>query len=358
MLASYYETGWIRSWQFDQVLILGCLVLSLVLGSLSYIYPNYYHVILFLNIWLLGYHHVIATYTRFLESSVRQEHRWLITWLPIVVAMFVISIAVIGGIWTLATVYLYWQFFHYARQSHGIAQFYRHKANQDSVTLPQTFHNILIYGVPLWGILHRSAQQPNSFLDMPVKVIPYSISFPLEMVTSIIMLIALLGYCIFIVHQVKFKCKKLALGYHLFIVSHVLIFYLGYIFIDNINRGWLFLNIWHNSQYIAFVWLFNVNRSQKIDTEPKNQQSLWGKFSGDSLYDWLCTRNIGGYFFTTFASTFIFYFIIIKITNFTIDFTGSKTMLITMIVYQTINFHHYIIDACIWKMRKKTLPCL
>ncbi len=42
--------------------------------------------------------------------------------------------------------------------------------------------------------------------------------------------------------------------------THFLMFFVGYIVIDDISAGWLTVNIWHNAQYILFVWMFNNNR--------------------------------------------------------------------------------------------------
>ena len=36
-------------------------------------------------------------------------------------------------------------------------------------------------------------------------------------------------------------------------------------------------------------------------------------------------------------------------------FAAQSTLPLFLITYQTINFHHYIVDGLIWKMRKKPL---
>ena len=69
------------------------------------------------------------------------------------------------------SVYLYWQWFHYTRQSFGISQAYRHKSGglvDDSAWLGK----LIVYIVPLWGIVHRSVQDPGSFLGLELRVIP------------------------------------------------------------------------------------------------------------------------------------------------------------------------------------------
>ncbi len=43
-------------------------------------------------------------------------------------------------------------------------------------------------------------------------------------------------------------------------LSHFTVFFVGYVLIDDLNHGWLVINVWHNAQYIVFVWMYNANR--------------------------------------------------------------------------------------------------
>jgi len=56
------------------------------------------------------------------------------------------------------------------------------------------------------------------------------------------------------------------------------------------------------------------------------------------------------YAFCLAISTFV-YTALDKITS----GVGSSTMTLAIVVYMTINFHHYIVDGIIWKVRKKPL---
>jgi len=38
-----------------------------------------------------------------------------------------------------------------------------------------------------------------------------------------------------------------------------------------------------------------------------------------------------------------------------IDLSGSWALPLTLLVYQTLNFHHDIVDSLIWKVRRKPL---
>ena len=91
--------------------------------------PYWFWPILFLDVWLLGYTHVVSTFTRlaFDRESFRQHRlllvpcRWSSLRLPSP------SRCVVGE-WLVATVYLYAQWFHYTRQSYGISRMYLRKA--------------------------------------------------------------------------------------------------------------------------------------------------------------------------------------------------------------------------------------
>ncbi len=336
---------WLRSIPFDMTLIVGCFLLAIFGGFLSYYKLELYEPILLWNIWLLGYHHVIATYTRFFDREDRSQHQWSITWLPFAVGGTVIVIGIRVGVWALASIYLYWQFFHYARQSHGIAQAYRRKGKENVLAAPMKLHHALIYVVPVYGILYRSTQQPNEFLSMPVKVIPYSIAAPLTAITGFASIIAVVWYGIYVYKAIQ-KNEFLNLGYHLFLITHLIIFLIGYVYIDDISCGWLVLNIWHNAQYILFVWHFNCGRYRNKPTTKVNNR----------IVSWLVHRSPALYFLATMFVTVVFYLFVVN--SATAAITSSlnlEPILIVMITYQTINFHHYIVDGVIWKMRRKNL---
>src|SRR5688500_14132536 len=160
--------AWLRGPMFDWTLILGTALIAIVSGFAVAADPNLFAPILALDLWLLGYHHVVATFTRLaFDAKSFAEHKFLVTWLPLIVLAGVLLLAVTVGTWAIATLYLYWQWFHYARQSYGVSQAFRRKAGvpiEDGWTF-----QVMFYLVPVWGILHRSAQDPDRFLGFSLK---------------------------------------------------------------------------------------------------------------------------------------------------------------------------------------------
>jgi hypothetical protein len=250
------------------------------------------------------------------------------------VVLGVVAMAVGIGAWTLPTVYLYWQWWHYTRQSYGVAQMYRLKTPQSEGKGWDM--RAALYLVPLAGILYRSYQDPGEFLTLELRVI----QVPLIAV-EIVLVAAAVSVAWWLVKQfMAWRRSELPLAYNLYMASHLAVFGIGYLAIQNIDYGWLTINIWHNAQYILIVWLFNRNR-----------------FKGgvDPQHTWLSTLSqpsgVKKYFAVTLALTVGVYLIL----GTTFALLPATTLPLALITYQAINFHHYIVDSFIWKVRKPQL---
>ena len=95
------EAGWLRSKQFDTFFILGIAALAIVVGSMVVVEPILFIPILTVDLWFLGYHPVVSTFTRlcFDVQSFRQ-HRFLILGLPVLVLLAVVALVSSVGLWT------------------------------------------------------------------------------------------------------------------------------------------------------------------------------------------------------------------------------------------------------------------
>jgi nicotinamide riboside transporter PnuC len=114
--------------------------------------------------------------------------------------------------------------------------------------------------------------------------------------------------------------------------------------IEHINIGWLTANIWHNAQYVLFVWLYNTNR---FKTPTPETQGVW--------MAWLSQRNwkrILAYFGFCIGVTTAFYGALTY--GFKAVAPNKEVMLMLYVLsFQTLNFHHYVVDSLIWKARNK-----
>ena len=336
-----YSFGWLRGATFDLSYILGLTGVALMAGAVVVAQPALFPLIIFLDLWLLGYHHVISTFTRltFDRDSFR-EHRFLVIGLPPLVLLGVTLLWLVIGAWVLPTLYLYWQWFHYTRQSYGIARIYKRKAGPAAIADDRLTQGML-YLIPIWGILYRSYQAPEKFLWMPVKTLP--VPFLLVAAVGIASVIVIAWWS---VRQLKaFAQGQLLFAHTLYVLSHTVIFVTGYILIPDINHGWLVVNIWHNAQYILLVWMFNNNRFKTgIDVRHRFLSRI-SQPQKVTLYFAVCLS----------ISTALYLALSLLLTKAASTFAFAAAAPLVLIAYQAINFHHYIVDALIWKVRKKSL---
>ncbi len=322
--------AWLRNPQFDTTLIGIGAIAALAAGVASVVQPELFLPILVLDVWLLGYTHVVSTFTRlaFDRESFRQ-HVWLLIPLPVVVAACTIAVALVVGEWLIATVYLYAQWFHYMRQSYGISRMYLRKAGAVPVKRDLVLDGV-IYGLPLWGILARSHQQPKTFLTYELYTIPVPTS-----VLYVVGAVATLSVILWIAREVRTLGERRAEAPHTaYVATHIAVFTTGYLLIENINVGWLVLNVWHNLQYVMIVWMFNVNRYQKgIDPQSRFLSTISQP------------RNILLYLFVCWGIATALYFNIERV----LGMFSESVLPLALLAYMTINFHHYVVDAIIWR---------
>ncbi len=246
------EAGWLRSPAYDLTLILGVLGIAVVTGTVVYFNPALFWPVLVVDLWLLGYHHVIATFTKLAGTPEdRKENRFFIYALPPIVLACVALLSQVLGIWSIVTIYFFWQWYHYTRQAYGISAFYRRKSKTPSNDNPYLFQATL-WSVPILGILYRCSQGWDTFLFLPIwmPVIPVEIVAVFAVITFF--LVGL--WCV--LRAIDWYQGRLVFAPTLFMFSHFAAFFTGYVLISDINAGWLVANIWHNAQYILFVWLY------------------------------------------------------------------------------------------------------
>lgn len=332
---------WLKSQRFDLFFIVGVATLAISSGALVVARPDWFIYVLTADLWLLGYHHVASTYTRiaFDKDSFR-EHRLKLTALPVIVAVLVTGIILVFGPWMLATIYLYWQWYHYTRQSEGISKAYQAKSPAMSEYMSK-LNRVIFWLIPITGLANTSARAPEMFLFMPVETIPVPMSL-----VNLLNFVAATSYLWWLTTHIAAVIRhRITPPWFLYVNLHFAIYAVAYIFIDKINHGWLVINIWHNAQYILFVWLFNNRRFNNKISDKHLLLSTISKSKNFFMYLGFCL-----------ALSSSAYFLIERIgVDFVQTMFGVSALAAAMIIYQTINFHHYVVDAAIWKLRKNPI---
>lgn len=324
--------GWIRNRPFDLALIAGTAGLAVLVAIALSLEPRLFALIVLPYLWLVGYPHLLATYsqTAFDRNSFL-AYRRLNLELPIAILVLVAATAYTVGTWPLVTVYLYWQWFHFARQSHGISRYYARKATRPLADNRLT--TAVVYLWPVFGILHRSWEAPARYLgsELWVLPVPHLLLACVGMAT-----LAVTGW--WVCGRLRaWLDGTLALSHTLYVASHIGMFALGYLLIGDINAGWLMLSVWHSSQYLLFVW--HVNRS-RFGSGSDPEHPLLSRLSqpGGALRYGL-----------VFLALSVVFFGAVKLG---IQWLAPLALPVSLVVFHTINFHHYTVDAIIWSRRR------
>jgi hypothetical protein len=325
--------GWLQDQRFDLWFCCGLTAVALLAGWLMVLQPQFYTFVLLADLWVLGYQHVAATFTRLcFDRATFQRNKFLVIQLPTIILATTILFTFGLSPWFIATVYFYWQWFHTARQSWGIGQMYRRKSG-GLVAEDPSLLELAYYLVPLWGILHRVAQQPSVFLSLPI--------FVPSLPPVIVDLVAACAVALFVwwcfMRFVAWWQGRLPLAHTIYTLTHFAMFYVGYVLIDDVNVGWVVVNIWHTTQYLVIVWLFNANRFKNGHDAMAPLLSRLSQRDALLRYILVCLAlSTIGYGAITLAGD---------------GFSVGGT-LIMLIASQTLNFHHFIVDAIIWRSRR------
>lgn len=327
-----------RSRVFDHFFVWGIAIIGIISAYLVYFNIVSFFTIFILDIYLLGYHHVISTFTRFsYDKHSLIENRKLLLYSPVLVIFAVAFLYFQFGLVGISTVYLHWQWYHYTRQSEGLSKAFGIKT-KNKIYSPNSPERALFYLTPITTFATMSSRQPDSFLGMGVYTIPVP-QFLIWFLCSIN--IALFFY--WLVKQIRaLVTHETSFTYFLYFLSHHSIYLVAYVFIKDITTGWLAINIWHNLQYISFVWYCNANEHKK------------GINKSRPIISWLSQeRNTAIYFLFCFTLSFAIYsFVEIVLSEIIFE---QYAIIATVVVYTSINFHHYIVDSIIWKLRKPKL---
>ncbi|WP_432731443.1 hypothetical protein [Variovorax sp. W6] len=318
-------------------LIFGNLFAALAAGALASWSTPMMLAVLYVDIWLLANPHIVATYTRIGSMSSRTLLRWAL----IVVA----PVAVLAGLTVVALAYeaaglfgLYFalQTFHVTRQSYGIARRHDRRPQVPFRNLPY----LLIYLLPAWGYLHRGAQAPGSFLGYPIWLppVPQELAFAagITAIAGSLCWLACLGY--------TRRAQQADTSFDSFVLSHLVVSLIGYVLISDITVGWLVVNVWHNIQYLVFVYrqrqpgvATGITSGEASGAAAAGSKSLVEKLRPPATFFIACA--ICGALLYTAASR----------VGESLLWLGLPTILIA---HFTLNFHHYLADGLIWKRRR------
>lgn len=331
-------SAWLHSTRFDLGFIAGIALLAAGMATATVVSPLLFLPMLTVHTWLFGYEHLWATYTKLvLHPDDRARHRALIYAVPPVILFALFGLGQALGLKGLYVLYFFGQFFHTVRQSWGLAQQYRWQAGGmqwDSTRLSE----ITLWSVPVWGFLNRCAERPDEFLfqDFWLPAVP-RLAVTIAGIAS-----AALWLTWICTRVLAYRRGELPLGHTLYMLSHFAIYLGGYILISELCSGWLLVNVWHNVQYLAFVWIYNRNR-YATGVDHRTRVLSWLSQPG--------MLRVGLYFLATIALALPIYYLLPQLGMTLDNLLKNLAVPAAMTIGLTLTFHHYIADGIIWKRR-------
>ncbi len=207
--------------------------------GLSKAFPQFLWLWFTLNIWILSVPHTFSTLTR----SDRRERGAIFKTIFIFMSLFgsVLLVSHFINFVLIFSFYFFWQQFHYSKQNFGIARYGKHVHKAELVD-----HCFFLL-VPLISVLGLFSSGPQVFFSYLINSpFSFSISRSQALILNLILLVSYLGF--------RRKVMQPAL-------QHVALFSMAYLGIESFAVGWLCLNVFHNLQYLKFMFRFE-NRIQ------------------------------------------------------------------------------------------------
>jgi len=312
--------------RFVRALVVATPGLGLVAGVAAAALPGAWPWILGADLWLLSFPHVASTFTRTaFRADDRRQHRALLVALPVAAVALSAALAGVGGVGLLTTVYFFWQSFHYLRQSRGIHRALRQAAGRSP---DDPLSDAVLHLVALWCLLHRCAQGPRLFFGAPlwVPAVPRA-------AVSLAAVVAFGAPAAWVVRAVREGLSEDGArdaGHRAYVMGHVAVFLAGYVVIPDATRAWIAVNVWHNAQYLLFVWAWNRRR--------------FARSPGDGPLAWLCAPGRGAWLYAVCAALGGALYALVGLT------AGLALALpLYAVLVQAVNFHHYVADTVLWR---------
>jgi hypothetical protein len=241
--------------------------------------------------------------------------------------------AAIGGVvwWRgyepIVTLYFYWQWFHYMRQSHGLERILWHKAAGGAAD--DGTSRALLHLVAVWGLLHRCHQAPPAFLSMKVAWLPVP-----EWLAMLAGAAALAAFAVWL----RSAWRRGAVGtrHTAFVLTHLAVFVLAYGLVPDVSHGWLLVNVWHNAQYLMIVWYFNATRFRS-GVDPRHR----------FLSTISQPRHVLLFVLVCLGLSLLLYLPLHYVMP-----AVAGGFPLAVVVSQLLNFHHYVVDARVWRLRQ------
>jgi hypothetical protein len=146
-----------------------------------------------LDAFLFASPHLFSSYLRVYSDKAEVERYKVVSFvIPIIIILITYSIihfSEMSLLWTLGSVYFYWQWWHHARQSFGIGRKYQFSLNEKLSDLDLKLNDITLWSIAILGICLKSNIVGDHYEGIPLKVI----HLPIPLVSFVVVVTSLIG---------------------------------------------------------------------------------------------------------------------------------------------------------------------
>jgi hypothetical protein len=298
----------------------GAGIVTLPVVAASFLASNMHTPVILAYSLFLGLPHLCATHVRLhLDKDCQQRHRWLVLAAPVLVGTIVATM--IYSCSLLPVLILTWfllQTWHANRQNYGILRRYLRMAESPPNRPVNKLAELAVELLP-WASVSTALMIPTK------NYMGYPIAMPsVEFVTPV--MIVLWGASVFLTaaylacEAYELYRKRFVPGRFLAVFSGAAINLAAWVFVEDIIWGYLVVSMWHALQYISYVHAFRA-------APPPGANVL--------------KLSLGQHVALIFGSGLALYLIMQGV--------GRLLPSILIVVQLSMNFHHYLADAFIWK---------
>jgi hypothetical protein len=288
-----------------------------------------------LDAFLFASPHLFSSYLRVYSDKAEVERYKVVSFvIPIIIILITYSIihfSEMSLLWTLGSVYFYWQWWHHARQSFGIGRKYQFSLNEKLSDLDLKLNDITLWSIAILGICLKSNIVGDHYEGIPLKVI----HLPIPLVSFVVVVTSLIGV-IFVGRQlfIAFSKNIIQTSFlaHLGVHSLVFIMFFGLLPTD---IGILAASMWHCTQYMSYV---KGHQQIKAERNLLSNRFLSYLFKEENIYIY-------------FAVLFLFS-LSIPLSRFSLQELQLNTLALSFSM--ALTFHHYILDGVVWTKREIT----
>lgn len=291
-----------------------------------------------LGIHILNESHTAATLVRVYgtEESRQTFHTYTVWWALACVALAISALFVNGVAQSLLKLYFLFVPYHFCAQSFGIALIYCFKRGYSLSALERELLKRMFQATALYATLRQLAFQEwgkDTFLGMEVPFwgpIPaWTVDFAMYVVIGLALSLTLLFAKRFALKREVFPWPALMLT-----LTGVAIFMLGK---STTNMLWLFVPaFYHGSQYLVISGAYYLK--EKGLPENMSTSQIASLLTRETAIKYMGLVVLGGCFI---------YLAVPRILH----EMGFNQVIAVAAIFATINFHHFITDGAVWKLR-------